>query len=92
MDIQVCKYCGKPFTPSNPSKLQDCCSKSCAAKYRWETRDGILFDQDLDWKKDGDVWSCPYNQGVGCRTRRCAGCGWNPVVEKTRNAKLGVTV
>lgn len=92
MEEQVCKQCGKPFIPSNASKLQACCSKSCAAKWRWTSPEASEYDPDLEWKYEDFKWVCPYHVNVACRTRRCNSCGWNPVVEKIRNAKLGVTV
>lgn len=33
---------------------------------------------------------CTYNEGVCCHPalEKCARCGWNPEVEKVRNAKI----
>ncbi len=79
-----CEYCGKQFTGGNPSLIYRFCSKSCAGKAKFEGD----FDRSLDWKKEGDLWQCPYNEGVHCRSRRCDTCGWNPDVRNERNEKL----
>ena len=87
-----CKQCGTIFEGGNPSHDYECCSRSCAAKYRWTVLNASDYDPDLDWKYEDYRWNCPYHQGVACRTRRCSTCGWNPAVEKMRNLKLGVVV
>lgn len=92
MEEYVCRQCGKPFIPSNQSRLQFWCSKSCAATWRWGVRAGRDFDIEQEWHFDGDKWSCPYRENIACRARRCSKCGWNPAVEKMRNIKLGVNV
>lgn len=40
--------------------------------------------------KKTDYPKCTYNQGVCCHPvmRKCANCGWNPAVEKARNAQI----
>lgn len=88
----TCKNCGKEFVGENPSVDYKCCSKSCAAVYNWKTRVDIDHDLDQEWKYEDHRWVCPYHENVGCRTRRCSSCGWNPAVEKLRNIKLGVGI
>lgn len=41
-------------------------------------------------KKKPDFPKCSYNSGVCCHleVKRCRNCGWNPSVEKERNAKI----
>jgi hypothetical protein len=41
-------------------------------------------------KKKPDFPKCTYNAGVCCNTveKKCYTCGWNPAVEKARNAKI----
>lgn len=77
-----CVICGKKFTGANVSRDYLCCSLSCAAVYRNRKRAG--YDPVLDWKKEGNLWVCPYHVGIGCKTRNCKTCGWNPEVEKRR--------
>lgn len=86
----ICKKCGKVFTGRSDYHSYLFCSKSCAALYRGETKAGRDYDPELDWRLKNNRWSCPYNEGVACRTRRCIRCGWNPEVERVRNQKLVV--
>ena len=41
-------------------------------------------------KKKPDFPKCTYNPGVCCHpaVKKCDKCGWNPAVEKARNAKI----
>jgi hypothetical protein len=80
----VCEYCGKTFTMRDIYHNQRFCSKSCAAKGRCEGN----FDKYQNWKKDGSLWQCPYNEGVHCQSRVCHRCGWNPEVAQMRSEKI----
>lgn len=80
----VCNYCGKKFTGGNPSLVYLFCSKSCAARGKYEGK----FDKSLNWEKEGYLWKCPYNDGAHCRSRVCDRCGWNPEVAKKRSEKI----
>ena len=41
-------------------------------------------------KTKPDFPKCTYNAGVCCHpvVKKCDNCGWNPAVEKARNAKI----
>lgn len=85
-----CKQCGISFRGSNQSHSYDFCSRSCAARYRWDNKQIQEYDQQLQWKCEDGRWVCPYHAHVSCRTRRCTSCGWNPEVERKRNEMLGI--
>lgn len=40
--------------------------------------------------KKPDFPKCPHNEGVCCHpvVNKCDRCGWNPAVEKARNAQI----
>ena len=86
----VCEQCGKKFTGKFDWHSYRFCGKSCAALYKGEAKAGRDYDPELDWELENNRWNCPYHEGVGCRTRRCVSCGWNPAVERMRNQKLTV--
>lgn len=33
---------------------------------------------------------CPHNEGVDCMTAKCERCGWNPDVQKAREAAMDI--
>lgn len=81
-----CDYCGKTFAGKNPSKIYRFCSQSCAARGRLECG----CDKTLEWKREGELWQCPYNNGVNCRIRTCSRCGWNQAVAEARRREATV--
>ena len=35
---------------------------------------------------------CPFRKNIGCGTRHCISCGWNPVVEAARKQVIRETL
>lgn len=90
MAVYICEQCGKAFTGKFDWHNYRFCGKSCAAKHRNDAMVQNNYDPELDWKKEDGKWVCPYRANIGCRTRKCTSCGWNPAVERMRNRKLMV--
>lgn len=80
----VCEHCGKTFAGKRQGAIYRFCCRDCAAKGRYEG----AYDRTLDWKKDGELWQCPYNECVHCRIRVCDRCGWSPDVARMRSEKI----
>lgn len=78
-----CLVCGNEFTTSRKGKVY--CCRSCMLRNMYENgTKGGCYDEDLEWKLVNGKWQCPYQKGVGCLTRYCDTCGWNPKVAEAR--------
>ena len=97
-----CRNCGKIFHKPNWSK-KTCCSKRCEAIWHRQKRQkadaayaAAEEEQPVElppghvWKRlDSDRWECPFQpDNVSCEHRRCAICGWNPNVARSRTQKI----
>lgn len=87
----VCNQCGKIKEVEYKGKVGLYCSRKCADLAK--KKDGIVIHDDgYDWKviRQGNhpYFECRYNNMVGCDTRNCEQCGWNPKVANERLEKI----
>lgn len=72
-----CAYCGTLKRVYRPHDASTFCSKSCAAKWR--------FEQKYRAEKVQAVFECVYQpESIMCDRKICSRCGWNPEVAKAR--------
>lgn len=86
--IKTCPKCGIEFKTT--MGYQKYCSHACSNRGR-KTVGGTDYDKTLVWVRctgDYSTWECPYQSNVGCQTRECSKCGWNPKVAAARMEKF----
>ena len=74
----TCAVCGTKGLYRLRGKQRKYCSKECKRRAD-NVRKGL-------GGRNGT--SCKYNECVACEIQRCENCGWNPVVEERRKAKI----
>lgn len=79
-----CPYCGKLYKTTDVRQIY--CSRECG--YVGRTINKGNRGDDFEWTKSDGKWDCIYQEGVGCHTRTCETCGWNPKVAEERLKKI----
>lgn len=82
------KYCpgGCRNQPTEPAPEPPVPASAPAPKKEVVTEN---YDKSLSWEKgNGGLWNCPYAAHAGCKTRKCATCGWNPQVAEERRNRI----